>query len=211
VVAPRVSHDRVIEDLRERQHGCEGTTTPTGAGYRDRVALSVVFETHATTVDNETGHATGWLPGELSETGRRQALELGCRRRDEGLDAVISSDLGRAVETVELAFGDAGLPTATDVRLRECNYGRLNGMAVSELHRAEHLHEPYPEGESWRQAADRVRSWLTEAADRYAGQRILVVGHSVTKWAFDEAVDGIPLSRSLQAPFGWQPGWEYRL
>ncbi len=171
----------------------------------------MVFETHATTIDNETGRATGWLPGELSATGREQARQLGIRRRDDGIEAVISSDLRRAVETVELAFGDRAVSTITDARLRECLYGRLDGRPVSELRRPDHLDVPYPEGESWRQAADRVAAWLVGARVRYADQRILVVGHSVTKWAFDEMVHGIRLSHSLALPLTWQPGWEYRV
>jgi alpha-ribazole phosphatase/probable phosphoglycerate mutase len=35
------------------------------------VAIEVVFETHSTTVDNEEGRATGWLPGQLSGRGRQ--------------------------------------------------------------------------------------------------------------------------------------------
>jgi broad specificity phosphatase PhoE len=175
------------------------------------VVLSVVFETHATTIDNEIGRATGWLPGELSAAGREQARQLGIRRRDDGIEAVISSDLRRAVETVDLAFGDRAVSTITDARLRECHYGRLDGRPVSELRRPDHLDVPYPEGESWRQAADRVAAWLVGARVRYDDQRILVVGHSVTKWAFDELVHGIPLSHSLALPLTWQPGWEYHL
>jgi len=34
------------------------------------VAIEVVFETHSTTVDNEEGRATGWLPGQLPVPGR---------------------------------------------------------------------------------------------------------------------------------------------
>jgi 2,3-bisphosphoglycerate-dependent phosphoglycerate mutase len=175
------------------------------------VALSVVFETHATTVDNETGRATGWLPGELSATGREQARQLGLRRREDDIDAVCSSDLRRAVETSEIAFASASAPVLVDPRLRECNYGRLNGAAVGDLNVPEHLHDPYPDGESWRQAADRVMSWLDDVRIRYDGQRILVIGHSVTKWALDEAVDNVALAESLASPFTWQPGWEYRL
>ena len=37
------------------------------------MAIEVVFETHATTLDNEQGHATGWLPGQLSADGQEQA------------------------------------------------------------------------------------------------------------------------------------------
>ena len=68
------------------------------------VAIELVFETHSTTVDNEQGHATGWLPGQLSERGRAQAQQLGRRRRGDGITAVFSSDLARAAQTASVAF-----------------------------------------------------------------------------------------------------------
>jgi hypothetical protein len=40
--------------------------------------IEVVFETHATTTDNEAGIATGWGQGRLSR-GRRDG-STGCRR-----------------------------------------------------------------------------------------------------------------------------------
>jgi 2,3-bisphosphoglycerate-dependent phosphoglycerate mutase len=74
------------------------------------VGIAVVFETHSTSEDNEQGRATGWQPGRLSEQGRRQARDLGLRRRDDGITTVFSSDLGRAVETATVAFGDSVIP-----------------------------------------------------------------------------------------------------
>jgi alpha-ribazole phosphatase/probable phosphoglycerate mutase len=53
---------------------------------------------HCTTIDNEKGLATGWLPGELSELGRKQSIELG-RIIKQKFDALFTSDLIRAVET----------------------------------------------------------------------------------------------------------------
>jgi 2,3-bisphosphoglycerate-dependent phosphoglycerate mutase len=85
------------------------------------VSVEVVFETHAASEDNETGIATGWLPGRLSAAGCEQARELGERRREDGLAVVFVSDLGRAVETAEIAFAGSSLPVVTDERLRECN------------------------------------------------------------------------------------------
>ena len=92
--------------------------------------IEIVFETHSTTTDNERWVASGWLDGQLSPLGRRQARELGERRADDELVAVFCSDLGRAVETAQIAFGGRGLPIFHDWRLRECNYGMLNGTAV---------------------------------------------------------------------------------
>jgi 2,3-bisphosphoglycerate-dependent phosphoglycerate mutase len=74
------------------------------------MSVEIVYETHSVTTDNEAGTATGWLPGQLSEHGRRLAVELGRRRRDDGLAAVFVSDLTRAVETAQLAFGGTGIP-----------------------------------------------------------------------------------------------------
>ena len=86
------------------------------------MAIEVVFETHSTTEDNERGHATGWLPGRLSEQGRVQARQLGQRRAGDRIAAVFSSDLARATETASLAFGRSAIPVLYDWRLRECDY-----------------------------------------------------------------------------------------
>ena len=82
------------------------------------MAIELVYETHSTTVDNEERRGTGWLPGELSAVGREQARALGARRRDDGLDAVFSSDLERAVETARIAFDGTEIPRFLDWRLR---------------------------------------------------------------------------------------------
>jgi broad specificity phosphatase PhoE len=174
--------------------------------------LSVVFETHSPTLDNERGVATGWLPGELSEHGRSQAAELGRRRRDDGIAAVFCSDLTRAVQTARIGFGDTSLPVLLDWRLRECDYGQQTGMPVAELHagRRDHLDVPYPGGESWRQAVARV-GWFLRDLSRWDGQRLLVIGHVATRWGLDHWLDGKPLEDLANADFAWQEGWEYQL
>jgi 2,3-bisphosphoglycerate-dependent phosphoglycerate mutase len=175
------------------------------------LSVTVVFETHSTSVDNERGIATGWLPGELSATGRAQAGALGERRREDGLAAVFTSDLRRAVETAEIAFAGSPLPVFPDARLRECNYGSMNGRPRSELDalRRSKLDEPWPGGESWREAVERVQGFLLELAPTRDGERVLVIGHVATRWALDHSVNGIPLEELVEAPFEWQEGWEY--
>lgn len=177
------------------------------------MSVQVVFETHSTSTDNEAGIATGWNDGALSELGREQAKSLGERRRDDGIDQVLCSDLGRAVETAELAFGGTPIPVAYDARLRECNYGRLNGMPRSLLdaERSRHLDTPWPGGESWRGAVARVIGCLAALPGAYDGQRVLVIGHVATRWALDHHVNGTPLERLVAEDFAWRQGWEYRL
>jgi 2,3-bisphosphoglycerate-dependent phosphoglycerate mutase len=177
------------------------------------VGIEVVFETHSTTVDNEQGHATGWLPGQLSERGRAQAQQLGQRRLGDGITTVFSSDLARAAETASVAFAGSAIPVLNDWRLRECDYGQRNGMPAAELHagRREHLDRPYPGGESWRQAVARVGRFLGDLSLRWNGQRVLLIGHVATRWGLDHFIGGIPLEDLVEQDFAWQEGWEYWL
>jgi broad specificity phosphatase PhoE len=175
------------------------------------MTVELVYETHSTSVDNENGIATGWLDGRLSDQGRRQAEELGARRRDVAV--VYASDLGRAVETAAIAFRGAGIPVHHDARLRECDYGELNGAPVGDVSavRRRHVDEPFPGGESYRQVVERTLAFLGEVIARHDGERIVVIAHSANRWALDHLVDGTPLEELVGAQFAWQPGWVYRV
>ncbi len=145
-------------------------------------SVQIVYETHSTSEDNEQGIATGWLGGTLSARGREQASRLGSRRREDGLDLVIASDLNRAVETARIAFEDSGVPVTLDWRLRECDYGEMNGMPSAQLdaERRSRIDLPFPGGESWRQAVERVTRVLREIQDGCEGERVLLIGHVAT-------------------------------
>jgi len=176
------------------------------------MSIQIVFETHSISEDNERGIATGWNHGRLSEKGRLLAKELGARRRNDGIQVIFTSDLKRAVETVEIALGDSSIPILQDWRLRECDYGDQNGnVSTSNLHRARrhHLDEPYPGGENWRQAINRVGCFLDDLPLRWESSRVLVVGHVATRWAFEHYLNSVPLENLIEAEFTWRPGWEY--
>lgn len=177
------------------------------------MAIEIVYETHSTSEDNERGVASGWAHSRLSPVGRDQARSLGERRRDDGLDVVFSSDLRRAAETAEIAFGGSHLPVLLDWRLRECDYGAETQSPVTRHHqqRCDHLRVPYPAGESWSGAVGRVGRFLDDLPLRWSGGRVLVIGHVATRWALDHLVDGVPLERLCDADFAWQEGWTYSL
>ncbi len=175
--------------------------------------IQVVFETHSISEDNERGVASGWSHSRLSARGRELAGELGQRRRGDGIDAVFSSDLRRAAETAEVAFADSGIPVLLDWRLRECDYGELNARPLTEHagHRRRFLDEPYPGGESWRQAVLRVGGFLEDLPSRWAGKRVLVIGHVATRWGLDHYLARVALNELVDADFNWRQGWEYTL
>jgi broad specificity phosphatase PhoE len=177
------------------------------------VSIQIVYETHSLTVDNEAGRATGWLDGELSERGRHLAAELGNRRRSDGIAAVYTSDLGRAVETAEIAFLGADVPIIRDARLRECNYGRLNGYSKAHLdaHGPTDVDERYPDGESWREAITRVVQFLDELTRIRDGERVLVIGHMSAWYALEALTKRMAIEDAFAQRMDWREGWEYRL
>jgi broad specificity phosphatase PhoE len=174
---------------------------------------TLVYETHSTTTDNEAGIATGWLKGRLSERGRQQAEALGERRRHDGIAAVYTSDLGRAVETAQIAFSGSRIRVLEDRRLRECNYGELNGRPVAEIDalRLDHVDEPFPGGESYRDVVERTRLFLADLPEELEGARIVLISHSANRWALEHLLEGKDLHELISAPFEWQEGWIYRL
>ena len=175
--------------------------------------VELIFETHSLSEDNEAGIATGWNPGRLSEEGRRVAAQLGERHRAQPPRAVFTSDLSRAVETAQIAFATTKIPIHQDSRLRECNYGKLTGMPVERLdtERLRHVHTPFPDGESYEQVTEKVRRFLAVVEEGWSGSRVVVIGHSATKWALDHILEGRLLEDLVRAPFDWQEGWHYRL
>ena len=178
------------------------------------MSLKIIVESHATTSDNEAGIATGWLPGRLSELGRRQAVELGSRYRGGvGLAAVFTSDLYRAIQTAQLAFPDGTLPLRQDPRLREGDYGRLNGAPAADIAavRTQHLDEPFPGGQSYRQVLNATRALLNDVVEEWDGAdaTLLFITHSANRWALQSLLGGTDLASLLLNPPPWQPGWRF--
>jgi len=176
--------------------------------------IEIVFETHALTEDNEQGNATGWLPGRLSEQGRANAAEMGRRRRDDGIAAVFTSDLRRALETAEIAFGDTDIPVLHDWQLRECDFGARNGSPGAEVKRdrLDFCDHPYPGGERHGQAIGRVARMLADLPTRWGGRRVMLIGHLATYRGLEHVINGFTVRELLEADFQWSSeGWEYRL
>jgi broad specificity phosphatase PhoE len=173
--------------------------------------MEIIFESHATSLDNEAGRASGWNDVALSPTGEAQARQMGERYAGQTFDALFCSDLQRSYNTARLAFGDK-FPIITDNRLRECDYGDLEqkGKELIESERPTRIHTPFPNGESLDDAVTRVAEFLHEIHDEYAGKRIMIIGHRATHYGIEHTVSGKPLEEIAAEVWTWQPGWKYQ-
>lgn len=91
------------------------------------VAVELVLVRHGATDASDAGRFNGWADIPLNERGRAQASAL----RDvlSGIyDGIWSSDLARTIETAAIA----SMTATTDPRLRELDFGDLEGTTWEE-------------------------------------------------------------------------------
>lgn len=173
--------------------------------------MKIYFTPHSTSYDNEAKLASGWKDVELSPLGIQQSKELAEKFKDIKFDLICCSDLKRAVDTVQIAFGEA-IPVIIDKRLRELNYGDFDGKSKDLVSSMKHnaIKNPFPNGESYEQAMIRTHEFYNELREKYADKTILVVGHRATQYGLD-TLNGKTLEECLVFPFKYQPYWEYNL
>jgi 2,3-bisphosphoglycerate-dependent phosphoglycerate mutase len=165
---------------------------------------------HGETAWNAQGRIQGHLDSPLNEEGLAQALLLSDRLAREPFSQLYSSDLGRALQTVQPIADHTGHRVLTDARLRERNLGVFQGLTGAECeHRfPEHYarfreRDPdhvIPGGESARQVYERVTAAFTALAREQAGARVVVVTHGGVLDALYRFVQGMPLEQPRAFP-----------
>ncbi len=167
---------------------------------------------HGETAWNVDTRIQGQLDVGLNPTGQRQAERLGRALAGEQIDAVYSSDLGRAHDTARALARHAGLPVQTDPALRERAFGVFEGMTFAEID------QRYPDAaRRWRQRDAgfgpeggetlgdfyaRVVAAVARIAARHRGQHIALVTHGGVLDALYRAAARV----ALDAPRTWQVG-----
>lgn len=142
---------------------------------------------HGLTEWNSQGRIQGHSETQLSAVGVRQAGALAARLANERIDAILSSDLLRALATAKAIAQPHGLTVQVETRLREANYGAWEGHTMQELRQRDPelatawLTEPVgatpPGGETLEQVAERVASLIEELRLRPKDEQIVLVGH----------------------------------
>jgi broad specificity phosphatase PhoE len=176
--------------------------------------MTLFYSPHATSIDNERGRASGHADVPLSAMGRQKAQELGRHYATTPIKAVFCSDLQRARMTAELAFSGRDIPIRSDARLRECDFGSMTQCPPELLEEERHITSPYPRGESWLVAVQRVGSFLREIHPKYESETIVVIGHKATKYGIDYwTSDSTPLAGVIQRRWEWRdvPIWRYEV
>ena len=158
--------------------------------------VEVILSRHGETLENQAGLLQGQLPGTLSPKGKEQAEELAERLAGERLDAVVSSDLARSVDTARAVAARHGLEVTQTPLLREMDWGEATGKRLEDID-WQHL----PAGaESLEQLAQRAQAFLAFLRREFEGKRVAVVGHGAFNRAVVTAWRGLPAEAMLDMP-----------
>jgi probable phosphoglycerate mutase len=165
---------------------------------------------HGETAWNAQSRIQGHLDSPLNEEGLAQALMVGERLGHEQFSELYSSDLGRALQTVQPIADRTGHEVVREARLRERHLGVFQGLTGMQCERdypqeyarfkrrdPEHA---VPGGESVRQLFERVSSLFADLARRHPDQRIVAVTHGGVLDALHRFAGNVPLDRPRDFP-----------
>lgn len=168
-----------------------------------------VIVRHGETLWNRDQRIQGQRNSALSPVGEMQAHATARRLRDAACDRLVSSDLGRTVQTAQPIAAETGLPLETDRRVRERCFGVFEGMTRDEIQSQHALafarwqtRDPdyaMQGGESLNRLCNRVRECLESIATETPGKVIVVTHGGVL-----DAVYRIAANLALDAPRTWQ-------
>lgn len=134
---------------------------------------------HGETVDNANKIMQGQTQGLLNDTGIRQAEELAAQMADMPLDAIVASDLHRAVQTAAIVAAPHSLEVVTTPLLRERDWGGFTGRYIPDL-----KGEVWPDDVETQEALmERAQQFLNYVKTRYEGKTVLAVGHGIVNKA----------------------------
>ena len=175
-------------------------------------ATRLVAIRHGQTAWNAEWRLQGQTDIPLDAMGRLQAGRLADALRHEGLVAVVSSDLARALDTAHALAGPLGLPVRVDTGLRERHFGMLEGQVRGDiaqrwpdLARRWHAREPDfapPGAETLIDFNQRCLAAVRRQAQDHEGGAIAVVSHGGVLDCLYRAATGLALDLPRTWPMG---------
>lgn len=143
---------------------------------------------HGQSDGNAEGRFGGHGPTPLSDLGRKQAEATAKLLKKEGVNAIYSSDLHRALQTAEPLSELTGIPVIQTSAFRERNVGVLEGLTFDESKETfpedyyalvnRNVHHVITDGESYRHLLRRSTTQLWEILRDHMGGRIAIFSHT---------------------------------
>ena len=165
---------------------------------------------HGETQWNLESRVQGHRDSPLTAAGLAQADALARRLATQRFDVLVSSDLGRALDTARRIAAATGHAVRPDARFRERSFGAAEGLTYGELdHQFPEVFSQVletdadyvvPGGESRRQLFERVKGGFESLARDHEASSIAVVCHGGVLASLYRLIHGIPVSTPHRIP-----------
>ncbi len=142
----------------------------------------------------------------LTESGKLAVRAVAKKLGRERVAAIYSSPITRALETATIISEALELDVNTDERLRELNFGVMNGKTEDEFHAMfavdvnRWVNGP-TDGETFSDVRNRMIGFIREIDKKYSGETVVVVTHGDPIFVADCFVNRIPADE--------QSAWRY--
>lgn len=152
--------------------------------------MEIYIVRHGQTMWNKEKRLQGSVDIELNENGKELAIITGQNLADTHIDIIFSSPLKRAHETAKLIKNSRDIEIIVDDRLRELNFGSMEGESYEKLYEEKthgfkyfftepHLYYPPEDGETLEHLVERASNFMKDVIEPLAEtcQRVMIVAH----------------------------------
>ncbi len=159
-----------------------------------------LFVRHGESEKDVSGLVASYSEGEkiaLTAKGRAAIEATAKKLAKEKASAIYASPLARTEESAELISAATGLAIQTDFRLREIDFGVMNGKTEEEFHAAfpfsANRWQDKPEGgENFSDVRKRMISFMREIDAKHRGETVIVVSHGDPIFIADCTLNRVP-------------------
>lgn len=158
--------------------------------------MRILVTRHGKTDWNLQKKVQGQVNIDLNEEGRNEAREIHEKLKSEEIDLIISSPLGRAIETAEIIKGDRNIKLVLDERIIERAYGINEGKMRSEFNFDElwdfDKNVKVTDAEKIQDFYSRVYDFLDDIIEKYNNKTVLLVSHAGTSIPLRAYLNNVP-------------------
>lgn len=147
---------------------------------------------HGETYDNAAHIMQGQVQGELNENGIKQAEDVRDKMLHEKIDAFVSSDLRRSMQTCGIIAAPHGKEVQTTPLLRERDWGSMTGKYIPDLPKDP---RDWPKDvETIAHLKSRAHNFITWLKVTFPNQTVLAVGHGIVNKAIQSVYFNKPMN-----------------
>ena len=150
------------------------------------IHTTLLLTRHGQTIDNVNQIMQGQTQGQLTAEGVKQAEALALQMAQRPIDAFVSSDLKRAIDTCSIIAQPHGAKVVTTPLLRERDWGSFTGRFIPDLKDAKWTDDI----ESQDDMLQRAAKFIDYIRRNYDGKTVGAVGHGIINKAIQAVFYG---------------------